>query len=476
MKKEKFTYEKSGVNINAADNFVKFISSISSNNKGKKKFNNIGGFGSITNIPKNLKNPKIVACTDGVGTKVEIANLLSKYDTIGIDLVAMSVNDLIVQGARPLLFLDYISINKIDLNKLKLILKGIVRGCKISNCELVGGETAEMPGTYEKGKFDIAGFAVGLVDEKKILSKKIIKKNDLILAIPSSGIYSNGYSLVRHELNKKKINLKNNSFLKKELLRPTKIYVKEVLNLIDNNLLNGCANITGGGLADNIKRVIPDKLVADIDLNKVRTKKIFKWLKQNNIDDEEMLKTFNCGVGFCLIVNPKNLNKITKFSKIKNSPISIDLIFSNTSKAKGLKFSSQFNIKKYVSSFKNYKIAETKILNLLKKENIKFICLAGFMKILSKSFIKKFNGKIVNIHPSLLPKYKGLDTHFKAIQNKDKVAGCTVHFVTAKLDSGKIILQKKVKISKKDTSISLAKKVLKQEHKLYPVAIKKLFN
>ena len=245
MKKEKFTYEKSGVNINAADNFVKFISSISSNNKGQKKFNNIGGFGSITNIPKNLKNPKIVACTDGVGTKVEIANLLNKYDTIGIDLVAMSVNDLIVQGARPLLFLDYISINKIDLNKLKLILKGIVRGCKISNCELVGGETAEMPGTYEKGKFDIAGFAVGLVDEKKILSKKNIKKNDLVLAVPSSGIHSNGYSLVRHVLNKKKINLKNNSFLKKELLRPTKIYVEEVLNLIDNNLLNGCANITG---------------------------------------------------------------------------------------------------------------------------------------------------------------------------------------------------------------------------------------
>ena len=168
-----------------------------------------------------------------------------------------------------------------------------------------------------------------------------------------------------------------------------------------------------------------------------------------------------------------NLKNLIKFSKIKNSPISIDLIFSNTSKAKGLRFSNQFNIKKYVSSFKNYKIAEAKILNLINKKNIKFICLAGFMKILSKNFIKKFNGRILNVHPSLLPKYKGLDTHNKAIQNKDKVAGCTVHFVTAKLDSGKIILQKKVKISKKDTPASLAKKVLKQEHKLYPAAIKK---
>ena len=246
----------------------------------------------------------------------------------------MSVNDLIVQGARPLLFLDYISINKIDLNKLKLILKGIVRGCKISNCELVGGETAEMPGTYEKGKFDIAGFAVGLVDEKKILIKKNIKKDDLVLAIPSSGVHSNGYSLVRHVLKNKKINLKNNSFLKKELLRPTKIYVQEVLNLIDNNLLNGCANITGGGLADNIKRVIPDKLVADIDLSKIKTKKIFKWLKQNNIDDKEMLKTFNCGVGFCLIVNPKNLNKITKFFTKEFKPYVIGKITTGKNKVK----------------------------------------------------------------------------------------------------------------------------------------------
>jgi len=171
-----------------------------------------------------------------------------------------------------------------------------------------------------------------------------------------------------------------------------------------------------------------------------------------------------------------NLKNLIKFSKIKNTPISIDLIFSNTTKAKGLRFSNQFNIKRYVTSFKESKKAEAKILSLLKKENIKFICLAGFMKILSKNFIKKFNGKIVNIHPSLLPKYKGLNTHGKAIKNRDKVAGCTVHFVTAKLDSGKIILQKVVKISKKDTPTSLAKKVLKQEHKLYPVAIKKIFN
>ena len=332
MKKNNFTYEKSGVNIGAADNFVKYISSISSNNKGKKKFTNIGGFGSITNIPTNIKRPKIVACTDGVGTKVEIANTLNKYDTIGIDLVAMSVNDLIVQGAKPLLFLDYISINKIDLKKLKSIIKGIIKGCKISGCELVGGETAEMPGTYEKNKFDIAGFAVGVVGEKKILKKEAIKKNDLILAIPSSGIHSNGYSLVRYVLKKNKINLKKNLFLKKELLKPTKIYVKEVLNLINNNLINGCANITGGGLADNIKRVIPNGLVANVDLNKDKTKKIFKWLKQNNIEDKEMLKTFNCGVGFCLIIKSKNLKNVTKFFTKEFKPYVIGKIITGKNK------------------------------------------------------------------------------------------------------------------------------------------------
>ena len=334
MKKHNFTYEKSGVNINAADNFVKFISNISSKNRGNKKFKNIGSFGSISDIPKNFKKPKIVTSTDGVGTKIEIANTLNKYDTIGIDLVAMCVNDLIVQGAKPLLFLDYISVNKINTKKLKSIIKGIIKGCNISGCELVGGETAEMPGTYEKNKFDIAGFSVGVVDEKKILNKKKIKKNNLIVAIPSSGVHSNGYSLVRYIINKKKINLKKTMFLKKELLKPTKIYVKEVLGLIKNNLINSCANITGGGLSDNIKRVIPDGLTANINLNKIKIKKIFSWLKENNVKDKEMLKTFNCGVGFCLIIDPKNLDKVKKFFTKEYKPYVIGKIILGKNKIK----------------------------------------------------------------------------------------------------------------------------------------------
>ena len=326
MKNNNLTYEKSGVNIKAADNFVKFISSLSKKRENSKNFQNIGGFGSITNIPKNIKNPQLVASTDGVGTKIEIANELNKFNTIGIDLVAMCVNDLIVQGAKPLIFLDYISINKINIRKLKQIIKGVIKGCKISNCELVGGETAEMPGTYSKGKFDIAGFAVGAVDKDKILNKTNIKVNDLILAIPSNGIHSNGYSLVRYILKKKKIKLVKNKFLKNKLIEPTKIYVKEILNLVNKKLINGCANITGGGIKDNIKRILPSHLSAKIDLNKIKSKSIFRWIHQQCINEKEMIKTFNCGVGFCIIVKPKNLKKIKKYFTKKFQPYLIGKI------------------------------------------------------------------------------------------------------------------------------------------------------
>ena len=330
MKYNKFTYQKSGVNISQADKFVDFISK--KTGKKKQKNQNIGGFGSITNIPNGYKNPKIVASTDGVGTKIEIANSLNKFDTIGIDLVAMCVNDLIVQGAKPLIFLDYISINKINLKKLKAILGGINKGCKISDCSLVGGETAEMPGTYSKNKFDIAGFAVGIVDQKKIIRKGQVKENNLILAIPSSGVHSNGYSLIRYILRKRKINLKKNIFLRKELLKPTKIYVKEVLQLLKSDLINSCANITGGGLEDNLKRVIPNGFSAQINLSKIKPNKIFKWIRKQNVSDHEMLKTFNCGVGFCLIVKSFNVSKIQKKFNKKFKPYVIGKIIKGKKK------------------------------------------------------------------------------------------------------------------------------------------------
>ena len=333
MKKIQNSYKKSGVNISAANKFVDHIAKISKKNvkKTDKSFNveNIGAFGSSFDISNvKIKDPVIVSCTDGVGTKIDLANRFKKFDTIGIDLVAMCVNDLIVQGAKPLFFLDYIAVGKLNLNKTKNILKGIFKGCEISNCKLIGGETAEMPGIYSKDKFDLAGFSVGIVSKKKILNKNKVKNGNLILAIPSNGIHSNGYSLVRSILKKNKITKK----LKKDLLRPTKIYTKEILKLVNKNLINAAAHITGGGLIENIARSIPNNLSINIDLAKIKSKKIFRWLKSKNISDLEMLKTFNCGVGFCIVVEKKNINKIKKYFTKDYMPYEIGYVSKNIKK------------------------------------------------------------------------------------------------------------------------------------------------
>ena len=326
-----------------ADKLVDYISKISrktyKNYNGTKNYKNIGSFGSIFDISKlKMKSPIIVSSTDGVGTKIEITNQLKKFNFIGIDLVAMCVNDLIVQGAKPIFFLDYIAINKLKINKVKNILNGIVVGCVEAGCALVGGEMAEMPGTYQKNKFDLAGFAVGVVEKKLLLTKDKVKNNNIILAIPSSGLHSNGFSLVRNILKKNKISINTKLGLplnlKKELMKPTKIYVKEINNLNKKKLINGCANITGGGLINNLMRVIPNNLSINIDLNKIRIPLIFKWIKKNNVKDSEMLTTFNCGVGFCVIVDKKNIHKIKKHFSKEYQPYQIGFVRKNASKAK----------------------------------------------------------------------------------------------------------------------------------------------
>ena len=327
MKKIKNSYKKSGVNILLANKLVKHITKISKkdvkNARGNLKKDIIGGFGSLFDISNlKIKDPVIVSCTDGVGTKIDLANKLKKFDTIGVDLVAMCVNDLIVQGAKPLFFLDYIAVGKLNLNKTKKILKGIFKGCKISNCKLIGGETAEMPGIYSKDKFDLAGFSVGIVSKRKILDKNNVKDGNIILAIPSDGLHSNGFSLVRTIIKKNKITKK----LKKELLKPTKIYSKEILKLTKKNLIHSAAHITGGGIVENIMRSIPNNLNLNLDLSKIKILEIFKWLKKNNISDKEMINTFNCGVGFCVIVSKKNIPKVKKVFNKNCKPYEIGFI------------------------------------------------------------------------------------------------------------------------------------------------------
>ena len=333
MKKNENSYKKSGVNISIANKLVKHISKVSKNNvkKTKNKFleGEIGGFGSLFDISNyKIKDPVIVSCTDGVGTKIDLAIKFKKYHTIGIDLVAMCVNDLIVQGAKPLFFLDYIAVGKLNLKKTKQILEGIFKGCKLSDCKLIGGETAEMPGIYSKDKFDLAGFSVGIVSKKAILGKGKVKTGDIILSIPSSGIHSNGYSLVRSILKRNKIpkNLKN------ELLKPTKIYSKEILDLANKKLINAAAHITGGGLVENLTRSIPENLTLNLDLSKIKILKIFKWLKSKNISDQEMLRTFNCGVGFCIIVSKRNIPQIKKMFPKNYEPYEIGFISKGKNK------------------------------------------------------------------------------------------------------------------------------------------------
>ncbi len=337
MKKIKNSYKKSGVDISLANKLVQHISNVSKKDVEirKNSFNKevIGGFGSLFDISKiKIKDPVIVSCTDGVGTKIDLANKFKKFDTIGIDLVAMCVNDLIVQGAKPLFFLDYIAVGKLNISKIKNILKGIFKGCKLSECKLIGGETAEMPGVYSKDKFDLAGFSVGIVSKKKILHKKNVRSKDIVLAIPSSGIHSNGYSLVRSILKNNKI--PNN--LKNQILKPTKIYSNEILKLTKKNLINSAAHITGGGLIENLMRSIPDNLTLNINLAKIKTLKIFKWLKTKNISDQEMIRTFNCGVGFCVIVPQKNISKIKKVFSKQFKPYEIGYISKSKEKIKVL--------------------------------------------------------------------------------------------------------------------------------------------
>ncbi len=327
MKKMQNSYKKSGVNISLANKLVKHISSISSNNVKKTKDTilkeNIGSFASMYDISKfKIKDPVIVSCTDGVGTKIDLANKFKKFNTIGIDLVAMCINDLIVQGAIPLFFLDYLAVGKLNIKKAKKIIGGILRGCELSNCRLIGGETAEMPGIYTDDKFDLAGFSVGIVSKSKIIGKKKVKNNDIILAIPSSGVHSNGYSLIRSILKNRTISKK----IRKELLRPTKIYSREILKIVKKQLIHSSAHITGGGLIENLIRSVPEKFSVNLDLSKIRIKSIFKWIKKNNITDNEMMKTFNCGIGFCVIAPKKNIKKIQKCFTNEYKPYEIGYI------------------------------------------------------------------------------------------------------------------------------------------------------
>ncbi len=315
---ERLTYKDSGVDIDAGNESVRLIKNAVRSTYRQEVLGDLGGFGGLFALDTlKYREPVLVSGTDGVGTKLKIAFLLDKHDSIGQDCVAMCVNDILVQGAEPLFFLDYLAVGTLNPKQVSAIVGGVARACKESGCALIGGETAEMSGFYAQGEYDLAGFAVGIAEKSKLISVDRVCEGDVLLGLPSSGLHSNGFSLVRkivferrqmtgnefiYELNKK---------IGEELLTPTRLYPKTCLPLIDKFELHGMVHITGGGFYDNIPRALPDGLAVDIDSNAWTVPTIFKLLQRwGNVEWREMFRTFNCGIGMILIVAPKDAERI----------------------------------------------------------------------------------------------------------------------------------------------------------------------
>lgn len=300
------SYRDAGVDMEAGDALVEQIKPFAKRTMRPEVLGGIGGFGSLFEMPKKFKNPVLVSGTDGVGTKLKLAFELNKHDTVGIDLVAMSVNDILVQGAEPLFFLDYFACGKLEVGTAAQVIKGIAEGCEQSGCALVGGETAEMPGMYPAGEYDLAGFAVGCVDKESIINGTTIAAGDVVLGLASSGAHSNGYSLIRKLIDKSGIDFESDFHgrkFKDVVMAPTRIYVKPLLALIAAMPIKGMAHITGGGITENIPRVLPAGLTAEIKKGSWTMPPLFTWLQaQGNVADLEMYRTFNCGIGMAVIV------------------------------------------------------------------------------------------------------------------------------------------------------------------------------
>nr|XP_012136821.1 PREDICTED: trifunctional purine biosynthetic protein adenosine-3 isoform X1 [Megachile rotundata] len=555
----KLTYKSSGVDIAAGDSLVSAIKPVTSSTQRLGTLGSIGSFGGLFDVKAaGYKDPILVSGTDGVGTKLKLAFECNKHDTIGIDLVAMCVNDVLAHNAEPLFFLDYFACGKLNVDVARNVISGVSEGCKRAGCSLIGGETAEMPDMYSSGEYDLAGFAVGAVERNNLLPRtNDIEEGDIVIGLPSSGVHSNGFSLVRKILklaNKKYSDIapfsKNNRTIGDELLEPTKVYVKGVIPVLRTNLVKAFAHITGGGLTENIPRVLPENMGVVLDATTWEIQPIFGWLAAvGGISKEEMLKTFNCGIGAILICSSKHKNEVLlklqaenpkvigytssyKDSKIrvnvKNFEEAIELemkqyvpdivsslskplkrvgvlisgsgtnlqalidatqdssqhigaeiviVISNKPNVEGLKRAERAGIKTVVIKHTDYPTREAfdAAMNVeLDAAGVEIVCLAGFMRILSDSFVNRWRGSLINVHPSLLPSFKGAQAHKDALAAGVRVSGCTVHFVEIDIDSGAIIEQAAVPVLPNDTVESLQERVKTAEHRVFPLALKHL--
>ena len=306
------SYRDAGVDIDAGDALVEAIKPHAKKTLRPEVLAGIGGFGALCEIPKKYKEPVLVSGTDGVGTKLKLAFQLRRHDTVGIDLVGMSVNDVLVQGAEPLFFLDYFACGKLDTKVATEVVKGIAEGCELAGCALIGGETAEMPGMYPEGEYDLAGFCVGVVEKGRIIDGRSIVPGDVVLGLASSGPHSNGYSLVRRIIGEEHLS----SDLYDSLMEPTRIYVKPMLKLAAAAPLKGLAHITGGGLVGNVPRILPKGTKAVLDQKKWPRPEIFSWLQRTGkVAEEEMFRVFNCGIGMVIVLAPDKVQMATLLLK-----------------------------------------------------------------------------------------------------------------------------------------------------------------
>ncbi|XP_051799507.1 trifunctional purine biosynthetic protein adenosine-3 [Acanthochromis polyacanthus] len=559
------TYKDSGVDIAAGNQLVDMIKPLAKATSRPGCNAELGGFAGLFDLKAaGFVDPILVSGTDGVGTKLKIAQACRQHGGLGQDLVAMCVNDVLAQGAEPLFFLDYFSCGKLDVDVAASVVGGVAKACEMAGCALLGGETAEMPGVYAPGEYDLAGFCVGAVERGALLPRLgDIAEGDLLIGVASSGVHSNGFSLVRKVL--EKVNLSYSSTASfsntgqtvgEVLLTPTKIYSRLLLPILRSGAVKAFAHITGGGLLENIPRVLPQELAVDLDASRWSIPAVFSWLHhEGGLSEEEMARTFNCGLGAVLVVAPvdaqrvlrqlqadeeawivgslahkqpgaepvvvrnlkhsllnagpasrgdsgveqnvgchgnsitpckrmrvgvlisgtgTNLQALIEQAKRPSSSAEIVVVISNRPGVQGLKRASLAGIQTRVVDHKLYGSRaefDGTIDRVLEEFGVEMVCLAGFMRILTGTFVKKWNGKLLNIHPSLLPSFKGVNAQKQALQAGVRVAGCTVHFVAEEVDAGAIIVQEAVPVISGDTEESLSDRIREAEHRAFPAAL-----
>ncbi|KAL1282885.1 hypothetical protein QQF64_001688 [Cirrhinus molitorella] len=557
------TYKDSGVDIAAGNRLVDLIKPLAKATARPGCNAELGGFAGLFDLKAaGFTDPVLVSGTDGVGTKLKVAQACGVHSSLGQDLVAMCVNDVLAQGAEPLFFLDYFSCGRLDVKDASAVIGGIADACQMAGCALLGGETAEMPGVYGPGEYDLAGFCVGAVERGAILPRlKDIMEGDLLIGVASSGIHSNGFSLVRQILERSGLQYDSpapfgrpGQTVGEVLLTPTKIYSRLLQPILRSGAVKAYAHITGGGLLENIPRVLPSELAVDLDASRWRIPAVFSWLQQEGgLSEDEMSRTFNCGLGAVLVVSKQDAQRVLRLlqaqeeawivgslahkqpgaeavlirnlgQSLKDSPgrspdtstlqngaqhgehasrkrtrvavlisgtgtnlqalmeqvkkpsssAEIVVVISNRPGVMGLKRAALAGIQTRVVDHKLYGSRaefDGTIDKVLEEFGVELVCLAGFMRILTGPFVRKWSGKMLNIHPSLLPSFKGVNAQKQALQSGVRVTGCTVHFVAEEVDAGAIVVQEAVPILVTDTEDSLSERIREAEHRAFPAAL-----